>query len=99
MVYKYKIQVTSVDYYVTYEDINYDPYDTAFDDEETIKKNEAKADQMIEDIKNSLPQELDLEIEAEPEDLEDIIADTISEETGWLNNSFTYKILSQEEAD
>jgi hypothetical protein len=96
---KYQIKVTSVDYYVTYEDIEFDPYDTAFEDDETIAENERKADQMIEDIKNSLPQELDLVIEAEEEDLDDIIADTISEETGWLNNSFTYDIISEEELD
>lgn len=96
---KYQIKVTSVDYDVTYEDIEFDPYDTAFEDDETIAENERKADQMIEDIKKELPQELDLEIEAEPEDLEWLIADAISDETGWLNNSFTYDIVSEEEVD
>ena len=45
-----------------------------------------------------LPQELDLEIACEPEDLEDQIADAISEETGWLNSSFTYEIVRENDA-
>ena len=92
MEYNYKIKVTSVDYYVDWEDIdsNYEvPED--LDDEDLEEWYEIK----IDEIKHSLPQELELEIEAEPEDLEDIIADTVSEETGWLNNSFTYEIISK----
>jgi hypothetical protein len=99
MLKEYQIKVTSVDYYVTYEDIEFDPYDTAFEDDTTIEANEKKADQMIDDIKASLPQELELEITCDPEDLEDQIADAISDETGWLNNSFTYEIVSETEVD
>lgn len=96
---EYQIKVTSVDYSVTYEDIEFDPYDTAFEDDATIEANEKKADQMIADIKASLPQELDLEITCEPEDLESEIAEAISNETNWLNNSFTYNIVSEREID
>jgi hypothetical protein len=87
---KYQIKVTSVDYCVEDEDVidyvSEDPTDEEIDNK-------------IAEIKATLPQELDLEIECEPEDLEDILADTISEETGWLNNSFTYDVVSQEEVD
>jgi hypothetical protein len=87
---KYQIKVTSVDYCVEDEDvIDYVSEDPT--DEEIENK--------IAEIKATLPQELELEIECEEEDLDDIIADTISEETGWLNNSFTYDVVSKEEVD
>jgi len=92
----YKIKVTFVDYCIDWEDIdsNFDvPED--MDDEDLEEWYEIK----IDEIKQSLPQELELEIECEEEDLEDLIADTISEETGWLNNSFTYEIISEEEIE
>lgn len=86
---EYQIKVTSVDYCVEDEDvIDYVSEDPT--DEEIENK--------IAEIKATLPQELDLEITCEPEDLEDQIADAISEETGWLNNSFTYEIASENDA-
>ena len=94
---KYQIKVTSVDYYIGYEDLAFDPFDTCF--EENIDAAVRKADEEIESIKANLPQELDLEITCDPDDLEDMIADAISEETGWLNNSFTYDIVSEVEVD
>ncbi len=93
MEYLYKIKVTSVDYCVDWEDIELKPEAEELDDEDLEEWYEIQIDL----VKQSLPQELDLEIEAEPEDLEDIIADAISEETGWLNNSFTYEIISKKE--
>ena len=96
---EYQIKVTSVDYYITYEDINFDPFDSVFNSEDDMDEAERQADEEIAKIKSELPQELDLEITCEPEDLEDEIADAISDETGWLNNSFTYDIVSETEVD
>ena len=90
MLKEYQIKVTSVDYCVEDEDvIDYVSEDPT--DEEIENK--------IAEIKATLPQELDLEITCELEDLEDEIADAISDETGWLNNSFTYDIVSETEVD
>jgi hypothetical protein len=96
---EYQIKVTSVDYDVTYEDINFDPFDTVFNDDAEMDEAERKADEEIAKIKSELPQELDLEITCEPEDLEDEIADAISNETNWLVNSFTYDVVSEKESD
>ena len=64
-----------------------------FDDEDDWEK--------IKEIKSSLPQELVLVITCDcaPEYVEDEIADAISEETGWLINSFTYDIISETEIE
>lgn len=99
MLKEYKIKVTSVDYNITYEDINFDPFDSVFNSADDMDEAERRADEEIAKIKLELPQELHLIITCEPEDLDDEIADAISEETGWLNNSFTYDIVSETEVD
>ena len=91
----YKVKTTSIDYCVededVCEDICNDP-EIEEDSEEFYDAIEAK----IEEIKNSLPQELILEFyDCEREDLDDIVCDAISEETGWLVNSFTYDIIEE----
>lgn len=98
MLKEYEIKVTSVDYSITYEDLNFDPFDSVFNSDDDMDEAERQADEEIAKIKAELPQELELEITCEPEDLEDEIADAISDETGWLNNSFTYEIISEEDA-
>ena len=55
-----------------------------------------RIEDMIDEVKMSLPQTLILEIECEPEDLEDCITDAISDETGWLVEYFSYEILEEE---
>lgn len=87
MLKEYDIKVTSVDYSVTEEDL----IDDIIEEEDYINK--------IKEIKAELPQVLYLTITCEPEDLEDEIADAISAETGWLNNSFTYHIISETEIE
>ena len=85
MLKEYKVKVNSVDYCVTEEDV----IDYVSDDEDI--------DDKIKEIKSGLPQELVLVITSNcaPEYVEDEIADTISEKTGWLINSFTYDIISE----
>ena len=91
MLKEYKVKVDSVDYYVTEEDV----IDYASDDENIADK--------IKEIKSELPQIMYLTITCESEDLEDEIAEAIgeaiSEETGWLTNSFTYDIISETEIE
>ena len=87
MLKEYKVKVNSVDYYVTEEDV----IDYVSDDE--------NIDDKIKEIKSELPQIMYLTITCESEDLEDEIAKAISEETGWLINSFTYDIISETEIE
>ena len=91
MLKEYKVKVNSVDYYITEEDV----IDYVSDDEDE------DIDDKIKEIKSSLPQELVLVITCNcaPEYVEDKIADAISEETGWLINSFTYDIISETEIE
>ena len=89
MLKEYKVKVNSVDYCVTEEDV----IDYVSDDEDI--------DDKIKEIKSGLPQELVLVITSNcaPEYVEDEIVDVISEETGWLINSFTYDIISETEIE
>ena len=91
MLKEYKVKVNSVDYYVTEEDV----IDYVSDDEDE------DIDDKIKEVKSDLPQELVLVITCDcaPEYVEDEIADAISEETGWLINSFTYNIISETEIE
>lgn len=95
MGYYYKVKTTSIDYSVGYEDLNFDPWDTCFNTDNDMEEAERKADEEIAKIKDGLPQEIELEVECDPEDLDDMVCDAISEETGWLVNGFTYDILEQ----
>ena len=83
----YKIKVTSVDYCVEDEDV-IDYVDDPDDDEEIENK--------IDEIKNSLPQELDLEVTCSKKNLDDEVCEAISEETGWLVDYFTYDVVGSE---
>jgi hypothetical protein len=89
----YKVKTTDIDYYITYEDINFDPWDSCFNAEEDMDEAERQADEEIARIRSELPQELELEIECDPEDLDDMVCEAISDETGWLVNYFNYDIL------
>jgi len=81
MVKYYKVLATSIDYSVEEEDL-----ENSYYTEKEIKK-------AIRNIKKQLPQQLVVECECEFEELEEQIADAISEETSWSVNSFYYEIL------
>jgi len=88
----FKIKTTKIDYCVEEEDV----CDAVANDasiEEDSEEYYNEIHRRIEEIKDSLPQELILEFECEPEDLDDLITDAISEETGWLVNYGEYTIL------
>jgi len=95
MVKYYRIRTTSIDYCVededVCEDICLDP-EIEEDSEEFYDAIEAE----IVRVKNSLPQTLELEIECEPEDLDDEVCEAVSEETGWLVNGLSYDIIEEE---
>ena len=54
----------------------------------------------IEFVKQDLPDEVTLMVEAEDEnELDDcnLVSDELSEQTGWLHGGFEYEIISKEE--
>lgn len=81
---KYKILVTSIDYEIDAEDLGFSLQD--------YQEDYDKVEQEVEKFKSTLPQSLEVELECEEQDLEDCILNAISDETGYLVNSFTYKI-------
>lgn len=91
----YKVKTTSVDYCVEEEDIC-ETFEEQHPEVEVDSDEYWEAvDTEVIRLKNSLPQTLELEIECDPEDLDDMVCDAISEETGWLVNSFAYDVLEQ----
>ena len=95
MVKYFRVKTTHIDYCVEEEDV----CDEIANDLEIEEDSEEYYDAIhneIKRIKETLPQELILEIECEEEDLDDMVCDAISEETGWLVNGFSYDIISEE---
>jgi hypothetical protein len=91
----YKVRTTYIDYYITKEDIDLpDPFES-YGRMDIEEYSEEEIEDMIEETRSGLPQELELEITCEPEDLEDMIVDAISEEVGWLVNYFEYVIIEE----
>ena len=78
---KYNISIVSIDYYITQDDLG-----NEYSDESNKKA--------IADIMNGLPQEMNLQIECEPDSLYDDVVEKISEITGQLVNSVEYEIVS-----
>lgn len=92
----YKIKTTQIEYYVSAEDIDLpDPFES-YGRVDLEEYSEEEIEDMIDEVKMCLPQTLILEVECEPEDLEDCIEDAISDETGWLVEYFSYEILEEE---
>jgi len=83
----YRVKTTHIDYCVEDEDV-IDTLPMDDPDDEDIED-------AIDAVKASLPQVLELEIECEPDDLDDMVCDAISEETGWLVDGFTYDIIEE----
>lgn len=81
---KYKILVTAIDYEIDAEDLGFSLQD--------YQEDYNKVEQEVEKFKSTLPQTLEVKLECEEQDLEDYILNAISDETGYLVNSFTYKI-------
>lgn len=94
----YRVLVTSVDYCVEDEDVWWQ-----FDNDQGLEEDSEEYYNAIQDeiarIKSELPQSMELEVECEPDYLDDMVADAISDETGWLVNSFTYDILDKKDID
>ena len=95
MVYLYHVKTTSIDYCVEDEDVCWEIDNDPTIEEDSEEYYDAIHDR-IKEIKNDLPQTLDLEIECEEEDLDYEVCEAVSEQTGWLTNGVNYKIISKE---
>jgi hypothetical protein len=90
----YRVKTTSIDYCVEEEDVCEKICEDASIEEDSEEFYDAIHAE-IKRVKDGLPQKLELEIECDPEDLDDMVCDAISEETGWLVNGFAYDILEE----
>ena len=88
----FKVRVYDIDYCVEDEDVCEEISNDSEIEEDSEEYYEAINKRIIQ-IKSELPQDMIFTIECEKEDLEDMACDAISEETGWLVNSFSYDIL------
>ena len=85
-----RIRVYDIDYCIEDEDV--------FDNFGDLN-NEDEIEKAIKEIRDSLPQEIYIEDgfedfdEDDFENIEDFIADKISDKTGWLVNTYRYKIM------
>ena len=91
---KYKVKTKNIDYCIEQEDVCWQ-FDNQADLEEDSEEYYDAIDAEIVRLKKTLPQNLELEIECDPEDLDDMVCDAISEETGWLVNGFSYDIIEE----
>lgn len=87
------IKTKEIDYDISYYDLaefveeQHPEVDTGTDEFDDL------VEKAIEETRSSLPQEMTLEINCEKDDLDDYVADKISEETGWLINYCDYEIV------
>ena len=94
----YRVRTTSIDYYLHRSDVEEDVRSTLDEDELESMSEDALnelIEQTIEDTISELPQELEFEIDCNEIDLEDILCDWISSETGYFINDFEYVILEE----
>ena len=86
----WKLKCYNIDYDVSWEDVESNcDVPTDLDDDDLDEWYDLK----VEEIKATLPKEVIIEVECDEEDLEDVAVDALSEETGWLINSYDYEIL------
>ena len=86
-------RVFNIDYCIEPEDLELDREDFETEDEYNLAC-EKEIAAIIEE--EDLPNELWYDVEAEDiEDLEDTLCEMISDETGWLVNSFEYEEIGE----
>ena len=92
----WKLKCYNIDYDVSWEDVESNcEVPTDLDDDDLDEWYDLK----VEEIKASLPKEVIIEVECDEEDLEDVAVDALSEETGWLINSYDYVICNAWDSD
>ena len=85
----FKVKCYDIDYCVEEEDVE----ELAEENDIDIYDDEAM-EQLIESVKEDLPKEVILNIDCEEDELDDdLIVDELTDETGWLINSYSYDII------
>ena len=87
---RYTVKVTDVDYEVTEEDIMEFVPEMYENDQDFI-------DDMVLNVKYGINQNFILDIECEPDELDELVCDEITHKSGWLVNTFNYEILKEED--
>jgi hypothetical protein len=85
----FKVKCYDIDYCFESEDIEdfTEDYGNDLDDDEAMER-------LIDDVKDRLPKEVILNIDCEEDELDDdLIVDELTDETGWLINSYSYNII------
>lgn len=90
----FKVKTTHIDYCVEEQDVCWQ-FDNDTELEEDSEEYYDAINAEVNRIKENLPQEIELEIECDKDDLDDMVCDAISEQTGWLINGFDYQIIEQ----
>lgn len=90
MIKHFRIRTTSIDYCVEEEDVCEKICEDASIEEDSEEFYDAIHAE-IGKVKDGLPQHLELEVDCEPEGLDDAVADAICKKTGWLVNGFAYE--------
>lgn len=88
----YKVRAYDISYCVEDEDVCQE-FDNDTELEEDSEEYYDAINERIEQIKSELPQDMVFNITCPAKELEDEIANAISEETGWLVEGFSYDIL------
>lgn len=89
----FKVKVTSVDYDVDYGNVAVIVHEQNKELDEYSDEFDEMVYNKIDEIKKSLPQEMELEITCEKEDLDYYVDEAIAEETGWLTNYSIFEII------
>lgn len=88
----FEVETTAIDYDVDYNTC----WDIVAEENPDIDEDSEEFDQLvyakIDEIKEKLPQVLHLEVTCEKADLDEYVADAVSEETNWLVDAVDYKI-------
>ena len=84
----FTVRCYNIDYCIELEDLESNGFDIDNMTDEEIEAAKQK-------IRSTLPEELTLDVECTEEDLEDVVVDVLSDETGWLINSYDYAIISE----
>ena len=89
---EYTVKVTNIDYCIEEEDVCDEIADDVSIEEDSEEYYEAIQNK-IKEIKADLPQTFTFTFECAEDELDDLIAEEISDETGWLVNSFEKEIV------
>lgn len=88
--------ITEAKFTVHCFDIDYDVEEEDVDHMLGMNPTDEEVEEAIKSVKATLDKEVDVVVECEEDDLEDYIADALSEKTGWLTNYFDYKVIKKE---